>query len=351
MVRVLVVDDSASARRLLRFILERDPEIEVAGEATTGVDAIKKTAQLHPDLITMDAQMPEMDGFEATRRIMREMPCPIVMVSAVHSPSEVAWSFRALEAGALTVLAKPDGPRSPMFEAQAAALVTSVKELVNVRVVTRRSPRPPVTRLPTRPVAPTDIRLVAIGASTGGPAALAKILAGLDASFPVPIVIVQHIGGGFDAGLVDWLKRVSGPAVAIASHGAALRPGNVYVSPTDRHLGVSASGQVVLDDSPPIRGHRPSATVLFASAARAYGAHALGLILTGIGNDGCDGLRALKQVGGLVLAQDRESSVVYGMPKAAVDAGLADRVVSLDEVPTVLKSLVRAPQPKTGTGR
>ena len=350
--RVLVVDDSAAARRLLRFILERDPGIVVAGEATTGVEAIKKTAELHPDLITMDAQMPEMDGFEATRRIMREMPCPIVMVSAVHSPSEVAWSFRALEAGALTVLAKPDGPRSPLFEAQAAALITSVKELANVRVVTRREPRPPVTRLPTvRPVVPTDIRLVAIGASTGGPAALAKILAGLEPRFPVPIVIVQHIGGGFDAGLVDWLERVSGPSVSIATHGAALRPGNVYVSPTDRHLGVSASGQVVLDDSPPIRGHRPSATHLFASAARAYGAHTLGLILTGIGNDGCDGLRVLKQAGGLVLAQDRETSVVYGMPKAAVDAGLADRVVSLDEVPSVLKSLVRAPQPKTGTGR
>jgi len=350
--RVLVVDDSASARRLLTVILERDPDITVAGEATNGVEAIRLTAQLRPDLITMDAQMPEMDGFEATRRIMREMPCPIVMVSAVHSPSEVAWSFKALEAGALTVLAKPDGPRSPLFEAQAAALVTSVKELANVRVVTRREPKPQVTRLqPRAPVAPTDIRLVAIGASTGGPAALAKILAALDPRFPVPIVIVQHIGGGFDTGLVDWLKRVSGPSVALATHGAAMRPAHVYVSPTDRHLGVSASGQVLLDDGPPIRGHRPSATHLFSSAARAYGAHCLGLILTGIGNDGCDGLKALKQAGGLVLAQDRESSVVYGMPKAAVDAGLADRVVSLDEVPTVLQSLVRAAQPKTGTGR
>jgi two-component system, chemotaxis family, protein-glutamate methylesterase/glutaminase len=350
--RVLVVDDSAAARRLLTVILERDPDISVAGEATNGLEAIRLTAQLSPDLITMDAQMPEMDGFEATRRIMREMPCPIVMVSAVHSPGEVAWSFKALEAGALTVLAKPDGPRSPLFEAQAAALVTSVKELSKVRVVTRRTPKPPVTRLqPRSPVAPTDIRLVAIGASTGGPAALAKILAGLDPGFPVPIVIVQHIGGGFDTGLVDWLRRVSGPSVAIATHGAAMRPGSVYVSPTDRHLGVSASGQVLLDDSAPIRGHRPSATYLFASAARAYGAHTLGIILTGIGNDGCDGLRALKEAGGLVLAQDRESSVVYGMPKAAVDAGLADRVVSLDDLPALLKSLVRAPQPKTGTGR
>jgi len=353
--RVLIVDDSASARRLLTVILERDPAITVVGEATTGVEAIEKTVELHPDLITMDAQMPVMDGFEATRRIMREMPCPIVMVSAVHSPSEVAWSFKALEAGALTVLAKPDGPRSPLFEAQSAALITSVKELSNVRVVTRRTPRPlhpSVTRLqPRGPIAPADIRLVAVGASTGGPAALAKILAGLEPKFPVPIVIVQHIGGGFDTGLVDWLKRVSGPGVSIATHGAAMRPGNVYISPTDRHLGVSASGQVLLDDSAPIRGHRPSATHLFSSVARAYGAHALGLILTGIGNDGCDGLRALKQAGGLVLAQDRESSVVYGMPKAAVDAGLADRVVSLDEVPAVLKSLVRAPQPKTGTGR
>jgi len=350
--RVLVVDDSPASRRLLTLILERDPGIIVAGEATNGLEAIELTSRLQPDLITMDAQMPEMDGFEATREIMRRMPRPIVMVSAVQSSDEVAWSFKALEAGALTVLAKPDGPRSPLFEAQAAALVTSVKELANVKVVTRRAGQAEVARLrPPRLEAPAEIRLVAIGASTGGPAALAKILSDIDPSFPVPIAIVQHIGGGFDTGLVEWLSRVSGLQVAIARHGAPLAPGEVYVSPHDRHLGVSRSGQVILDDGPPLRGHRPSATHLFATAARAYGEHALGVILTGIGNDGCDGLRALKQAGGFVVAQDEESSVVYGMPKAAVDAGLADRVVALAEVAGVLKSLVVGPQPKTGTGR
>jgi two-component system, chemotaxis family, protein-glutamate methylesterase/glutaminase len=338
--RVLVVDDSPASRKLLTHILAADPSILVAGEAVNGEEAVRLTARLAPDLVTMDVRMPLMDGFEATRRIMSETPTPIVMISAAQ-PDEVAWSFRAIEAGALTVLAKPVGPKSAGYEAQARALVTAVKELSNVRVVTRRhsmARREPSRLRPSGPRA--EVQVVGIAASTGGPAALAKIVAGLGPRLPVPVLVVQHIGSGFDRGLVDWLESAGRISVVMATQGQALEPATVYVSPHDRHLGVSRSGRILLSDGPPVAGHRPSATHLFRSIAAAYGPNGVGVILTGIGTDGCEGLRALRQAGGTVLAQDRASSVVYGMPRAVVDAGLADRILPVDSMARVLESLV-----------
>jgi two-component system, chemotaxis family, protein-glutamate methylesterase/glutaminase len=340
MPRVLVVDDSPSSRRLLTHVLNRDRDISVVGEAANGAEAVRMTARLLPDLVTMDVQMPVMDGFEATRRIMRETPTPILMISAMQ-PDEVAWSFKAIEAGALTVLAKPPGPLSPQFEALADTLVRTVKELAQVKVVTRHLPRAlgsPAARTAGRPGA--EVKVVAIGASTGGPAALAKVVAGLPARFAVPVLVVQHIGGGFDRGLVEWLDGVGRLPVTLATQGKTLEPGTIYVSPHDRHLGVSRAGRILLSDAPPIGGHRPSATHLFHSVASAFGPNAIGVIMTGIGTDGCDGIRILRQMGGTVLAQDRESCVVYGMPRAVVDAGLADHVVSLDSLAEIIASLV-----------
>jgi two-component system chemotaxis response regulator CheB len=340
MPRVLIVDDSPASRRLLTHILGRDGDITVAGEATNGAEAVRLTARLTPDLVTMDVQMPVMDGFEATRRIMHETPTPILMISAVE-PDEVAWSFKAIQAGALTVMAKPHGPRSPQFEAQAETLVRTVRELAQVKVVTRRPARPFLPP-PPRPAGPprAEVKIVAIGASTGGPAALAKVVAGLPARFAVPVLVVQHIGGGFDRGLVEWLDGVGRPPVTLATQGKTLEPGTVYVSRHDRHLGVSGTGRILLSDAPPIGGHRPSATHLFHSVATAFGVHAIGVIMTGIGTDGCEGLRVLRQMGGTVIAQDRESCVVYGMPRAVVDAGLADHIVGLDSLAEVVTNLV-----------
>jgi two-component system, chemotaxis family, protein-glutamate methylesterase/glutaminase len=281
-----------------------------------------------------------MDGFEATRRIMLETPTPILMISAVQ-PDEVAWSFKAIEAGALTMLAKPAGPLSPQFETQADTLVRTIKELAQVKVVTRRLSRP-LRPQDVRPAGRprSEVKVVAIGASTGGPAALAKVVSGLPAGFAVPVLVVQHIGGGFDRGLVEWLDGVGRLPVTLATQGKTLEPGTVYVSPHDRHLGVSRARRILLSDAPPIGGHRPSATHLFHSVASAFGSGAIGVIMTGIGTDGCDGIRVLRQMGGTVLAQDRESCVVYGMPRAVVDAGLADHLVSLDALAEVITSLV-----------
>jgi len=340
--RVLLVDDSTVSRALLRHILAADPEILVAGEAVNGEEAVRMTARLAPDLVTMDVQMPVMDGFEATRHIMSETPTPIVMISAMQ-PDEVAWSFRAIEAGALTVLAKPGGPESPDFKARAGALVTSVKELSKVRVITRRHSPARRARTGLQPIGPqAEVRVVAIAASTGGPAALAKIVPGLSPRFPVPVLVVQHIGSGFDRGLVDWLDSVGHIRVTMAVQGQVLEPATVYVSPHDRHLGVSRSGRILLSDDPPVAGHRPSATKLYLSVAEVYGPSAVGVILTGIGADGCEGLRVLRKAGGTILAQNRESCVVYGMPRAVVEAGLADRILAVDSVAPALESMVAA---------
>lgn len=328
MIRVLVVDDSPTARALLVAILRRDPEIVVVGEGCTGREAVALTATLRPNLVLLDVHMPDMDGFAATKEIMTTTPTPIVLITGSTQPRDVEVAVLALRAGAVAVLTKPHGPSTPGHDEEANKLITTVKTMAPVRVVRqwRREPRPH----PVRPAGPG--RIVTIATSTGGPTALQCVLEGLPGDFPVPILIVQHITPGFTDGFASWLNTVCDLRVKLAEQGESLRPQQVYLAPDGHHLGVSRGLAVALSDAAPIGGFRPSGTFLFESAARAYGPGAVGVILTGMGEDGVAGLRVLRQMGGRIIAQDEKTSVVNGMPGAAVAAGLPDLVLPLDAI-------------------
>jgi len=339
MIRVLIVEDSPTSALLLKSILTSDPGIEVLAIATSGEEAVRKASSLDPDLVTMDIHLGAMDGFEATRRILAQKPRPIVIVSATVDPDDVLLSIEALAAGALSVMPKPPGSRSPLYRKSAEELISTVRLMAEVKMVGRRAPAKPTWR----PSAPfrigRDAELLAIGASTGGPAALATILAGLPPSFPLPILIVQHITENFDRGLADWLSVATSRRVDLAQHGQPLGSGQVLIGPSGAHLGVDVSRRVILDTrSGAVGGFRPSATYLFESVW-VYGASAVGLILTGMGSDGAQGLAALRRAGGLVLAQDAASCVVNGMPAAAAALGIVDRTIDLADIAPALSAL------------
>ncbi len=349
MIRVLVAEDSPTARALLVQVLGEAPGVLVVGEAKDGVEAVEMARRLRPDLITMDVFMPRLDGLAAAREVMADAPTPILIVTAGPSGADVSASMEVLRSGALDVLAKPSDPASPGFEAEARRLVAAVKAMSQVKVVRHWRPaspaslaspdRPPpapaalppkVSATASRPGRGGPIRVVAVAASTGGPVALQRVLAGLPADYPRPILVVQHITAGFGAGLASWLDGACRLRVKSAAHGDRLEPATAYLAPDGVHLGVTASGVVELSAGPPLGGFRPSATHLFESVARAYGPAALAVVLTGMGDDGVAGLFALRRAGGTVVAQDEATSVVFGMPGATVAAGLAHAVLALD---------------------
>lgn len=342
MIRVVIAEDSLTVRELLVEILESDPEIRVVGQAKNGAEAVELATRLKPDLITMDVHMPVMDGFEATKEIMVRAPAPIVIVSSSASREDVGHSFDAMRAGALMVVAKPDNPQSAVFDGRRAQFLAMAKAMSQVKVVRRWAPRTPAVTPPAgRRQAPgAKLRLVAIAASTGGPAALQRILADLPRDFPAPILVVQHIAQGFVAGLEHWLNSSCNLRVKVAEDGEPLRAPGVYLAPDDRHVGVDQAGWVRLSDVAAIGGFRPSGTHLFESAARAFGPGLAAVILTGMGRDGVDGLKAVKQAGGLVIAQDEATSVVYGMPGEAVRAGVVDVELPLGAVASQLTALL-----------
>jgi two-component system chemotaxis response regulator CheB len=342
MIRVVIAEDSRTVRELLVAILESDPEIRVVGQAKNGAEAVELAARLKPDLITMDVHMPVMDGCEATKEIMVRAPVPILIVSSSATGRDVELSLNAMRAGALMVVPKPDDPQSARFEELREELVAMAKAMANVKVVRRwasqtRSDGPP---LPRHSMAGTPVRLVAVAASTGGPAALQRLFAALPGDFPVPIVVVQHIASGFVGGLSEWLSTSCNLRVKVAEHGEPLLRRTVYVAPDNRQMGVAGDGRVLVTEAPAVNGFRPSATHLFATAAQAYGPSLTAVILTGMGNDGVEGLRTVKAAGGSVLAQNEASSVVYGMPGEAVAAGVADAVLGVDQIAQRLIELV-----------
>lgn len=347
--RVLVVDDSAVFRKLLSHVINRDSELTVVGEAADGVEAVDLVQQLHPDVITMDMHMPRMTGAEATARIMQLEPIPIVIVSASVDPTDVAQSFRALDLGAVSIVGKPlAGPGSPEFASAVDQIVKTVKLLSRVKVVRHRPrrpdpqpPRPAVRRSPaSRPASRPAI--VAIGASTGGPSALEKVLSGLPGDFAAPVVVVQHIAEGFDRGLVDWLNRSTSLDVRLGVSDLPLRAGQVVIAPCRTHLTI-VGRSVVLERGALLDGHRPSITRLFSSVAESFGSRAVGVILTGMGADGARGLLDLKRAGGLTFAQDEATSIVYGMAREAVNLGAADQILPLGEISHALVEALRVP--------
>ncbi|QRN98319.1 chemotaxis-specific protein-glutamate methyltransferase CheB [Archangium violaceum] len=329
--RVVVAEDSPTARRLLVEILRADPSFEVVGEAKDGVEALELTRRLRPDLVTMDIQMPNMDGLESTRRIMTEVPTPVVVVSTLVE-RDIQTSMAALRSGALAVLQKLVGPQAPNFDDEARRLRDTVKAMAEVKVVRHWPARgeTPAPRPPSVQTSRGTPAVITIAASTGGPAALHRILSALPATFPLPILVVQHIALGFAQGLATWLDSVCPLEVKVAEQGEPLRPGVVYIAPDDRHLGVRADRHIEVSNAAPVGGFRPSGTWLFRSAARVFGAAQAAAVLTGMGQDGLDGLREVHEAGGWVIAQDEATSVVYGMPGVAVSAGLADEVLPLD---------------------
>jgi two-component system, chemotaxis family, protein-glutamate methylesterase/glutaminase len=345
-IRVLVVEESSTVRQLLVAILKSDPEISVVGEAGTGAEAVRMATELAPDLITMDVNMPLLDGIDATKEIMREAPTRILLVTSL-APTDVNLSLSAMEAGALMVVAKPESPTSPDFESRRKQLLDMTKAMASVKVVRRWSSdngvRSIVERQARRLERTEGIRLVAIGTSTGGPAALHRVLVSLPPDFPAPVLVVQHIAQGFVAGLASWLGSNCALQVTVAAHLEKLSAGTVYLAPDGAHLGVTRDSRALLSDASPIGGFRPSADFLFDSAADAFGSGLLALILTGMGRDGVEGLRSVVAHGGKTLAQDETSSVVYGMAAEAVRAGVVSEILPLERIGPRVLELVTTP--------
>jgi two-component system, chemotaxis family, protein-glutamate methylesterase/glutaminase len=339
MIRVLIAEDSITCRDLLIALCESDADLEVVGTASNGQQAIDMVKQLHPDVVIMDIHMPVLDGFEATRRIMVERPTPIVIVSATVDVQQATVSLHALRMGALSVLTKPALEPGADFVEVAQQFTATVRAMAGVRVVRRWSDRPAYLK-DAQPARVPPVAMVAIATSTGGPAALYRVLSELPKDFPVPIAIVQHIARGFVPALADWLASASPLTIKVAEHGEALLPGTVYFAPDDHHLLLADRSSVEVSARPAVGGFRPSGTVLFESLAQVYGAGGIGVILTGMGEDGLAGLRALRAVGGQILAQDEASSVVFGMPGAAVAAGIADAIVPLHMVAGQLRRMI-----------
>jgi len=329
LIRVLIVDDSVTARNLLKLLLSMDPRIEIAGMVSNGKEAVSFVEKEKPDVISMDIHMPVMNGFEATRQIMATNPVPIVIVSSAYNSSETQLSFKALEAGALTILPRPVGPGHVDFERDGKRYLFTIKSLSEVRVVRRRQGQPPSTFEQPKPssyVATSQEKqaenitggIVAIGASAGGPSALQLIMEGVPSDFPFPILIVQHIDKGFAEGFAQWLGQLSSVPVIIPQDGDRLLPGRAYLAPGDHHLGVREKGIVTLSKEVPDHGLRPSVSYLFRSVGDCYGKRAMALLLSGMGQDGAKELKTLKEMGAFTIVQDKESCLVYGMPGEAI---------------------------------
>jgi two-component system chemotaxis response regulator CheB len=341
-VRVLVVDDSALMRKLIPKLLESDSSIEVVGTAMDGTFCLKKIAELQPNVITLDLQMPGMNGIDTIKEIMRRHPLPVIVVSS-HSTEGASVTLKALGLGAFDFVTKPRD--SSHLDEMAAELIAKIKAAASGKIV-RPGTLPAVLARPEKVLiskfTPPPTKLVAIGISTGGPQALEFLLAQLPADFPGAIVVVQHMPEGFTEMFARRLDEVCSLRVKEAKSGDLLQAGSALICPGSRHIKVKrmARGDVViLNEDERVNGHRPSVDVLFRSVAEEYGTLAVAALMTGMGDDGAEGLGAVKKAGGMTIAQSEESCVVFGMPKAAIERGYATRVIALDCLSATLQAL------------
>jgi two-component system chemotaxis response regulator CheB len=333
MIKVLIAEDSPSIAAMMRDLLSRDPEIEVVGWAKSGHEAVALRNSLNPDVMTMDLNMPLMGGLDAIKIIASTRPVPILVVSQLIESRDSEVAFEALRCGAIDVMGKPSGAGSAPFSEMGEELTFRIKAVARVRPMRLMDKAAVATaNSKVRPRRPLKQPVVVIGASTGGPPALATILRGLPRHLPVPIAIVQHIAPGFVAGLRQWLERQSPLPVKVAADGTPLRSGDVYLAPDNCHLEIGRGKTLVLTNEAPLRGHRPAVDRLMESAARMYGADVLGVLLTGMGRDGAQGLKKIKDAGGRTIVQDEATSLVFGMPREAILAGAAEIVSPLEKI-------------------
>lgn len=342
MVKALIVDDSLVVQAYLKFILSSDEDIEIVGVAGDGWEGVEMAKKLRPDVITMDIQMPKLDGLRATRLIMESVPTPIVIVSANWEPGEIDLTFKALEMGAVTIIEKPKGMKHPDHQKMATNLIRTVKMMKGVTVERKNASTRPDDTSSVHTDAPSQFRYVAIGSSTGGPLILRKILSSLPADFPLPILIVQHMAKGFTTGMVNWIDGVTKLKLKLAEHNEIPQAGTVYVAPDDSHMGISRSGRIELNQDEKRKSLRPSVSYLFETLAKHFSNQTIAVMLTGMGADGAMEMKALKDGGATTIAQSEASCTIFGMPKAAIDMGGAIFVLDTEDIPRKLTQVIKS---------
>ena len=346
MIKILVVDDSPTARYILSELINTAPDMQVVGEADNSSKVLPLVKTLEPNVILMDLFMPSVNGIETTKEIMSNRPTPIVIISGGLSDVKLDQSttIQALRHGALAVVKKPQNLMQAENSTEAKTIIDTVRNMSSVHVITHYQRSDDIVKTPFNLIINSDYQgepqIVGIAVSTGGPGTLLTIVKNLPANFPIPVVIVQHITAQFLEPLVSWLDGMTKLRVSIAQEGQNAQKGNIYFAPIGKHLIVTKSGRFKLLEMPKTL-HIPSANFLFESLASNYGKNAIGIQLTGMGDDGVAGLKAMYEQSAFTIAQDEASSIVFGMPKAAIEAGAVRQVVALDDIPLLLEKLVQ----------
>lgn len=348
-IKVLIVEDTMVAQKLLKTLVTGDDRFELLGVADNGKQACEFVEKFKPDVVSMDILMPIMDGVEATKKIMRENPVPVVIVSSFYQSSDIEMAMKVLHAGAVSMLSRPHGPGHPKYEQSARQYLNTLKLMSEIKVVRRKNEDIPKPIQPASHIDPTssekrinqNFEVLAIGASAGGPEGLITILSGLPNDFPVPVFIVQHIDGLFAEGFASWLNTSSKLPVSIAVNGEKALPGHVYLPPGNQHLIVTDNGTISTTKGLPFNGLRPSVDLLFRSIAQVYGKKSLVVLLSGMGKDGAIELKNLFDLGAYTIAQDENSCLVFGMPGEAAKIGAVCKLLSPSNIVLEINELIK----------